>query len=55
MSSVYEEHKDSDGFLCACFPARLALAHCAYVFYSPDITYSGENTFGAVVAGTVML
>ena len=47
MSTVYEEHKDSDGFLCAslCFTRRALSADSA-----PDITYSGENTFGAALA-----
>ena len=48
MSSVYEEHKDSDGFLCAFFPCVPRLLHFAEASRNlPDITYSGENTFGS--------
>jgi hypothetical protein len=68
LSTVYEEHKDSDGFLCTRGAAaararalRVAAApptaqHAdvarALAAHAPpaDITYSGENTFGAAAA-----
>jgi GABA(A) receptor-associated protein len=43
MSSIYEEHKDEDGFLYITYVSRFDLYNTrAYTLHS----YSGENTFG---------
>jgi GABA(A) receptor-associated protein len=48
MSSIYEEHKDEDGYECRLvtfFASLIMLANnllCRFLY----ITYSGENTFG---------
>lgn len=50
MSSIYEEHKDEDGYVAprprtSCGRSRFhRLTHVALRFLY--ITYSGENTFG---------
>ncbi|CAG8378477.1 unnamed protein product [Penicillium salamii] len=50
MSSIYEEHKDEDGFLYITyvFHTPWFLATISIPWTSTDITtrYSGENTFG---------
>ena len=52
MSSIYEEHKDEDGFLYITFVFSLPL-YSLFACSSKPLTfetdrYSGENTFGAV-------
>lgn len=49
MSSIYEEHKDEDGFLYITYVFHTRfLATISISWTSTDITtrYSGENTFG---------
>lgn len=48
MSSIYEEHKDEDGYVADPIPSifkvfSIMLTYFASFLY---ITYSGENTFG---------
>jgi len=44
MSSIYEEHKDEDGFLYITYVDSCALSVNIYADW--DSRYSGENTFG---------
>lgn len=54
MSSIYEEHKDEDGYAPPLFltspppfaPSRTELTRHASKYRFLYITYSGENTFG---------
>lgn len=48
MSSIYEEHKDEDGYECHLLPPYVDLITFANIPLSSFlyITYSGENTFG---------
>jgi hypothetical protein len=50
MSSIYEEHKDEDGYV-SLLPTRLFARDLHVADFYPSfrflyITYSGENTFG---------
>lgn len=48
MSSIYEEHKDEDGFLYITYaqPCFGFSAECTEANSTCDNRYSGENTFG---------
>lgn len=46
MSSIYEEHKDEDGFLYITYVyGRRRIVICCWLIHG--FRYSGENTFGA--------
>ena len=46
MSSIYEEHKDEDGFLYITYVPSSHLSDCKQPTLTVWTRYSGENTFG---------
>jgi len=47
MSSIYEEHKDEDGFLYITYVHHREGHLCTYI--DCFLRYSGENTFGEAI------
>lgn len=46
MSSIYEEHKDEDGYVPSHHRGLTTLLKLTQIHSFLYITYSGENTFG---------